>query len=47
MARVKSAASTGLRATLIGDVVGSRGAADRAAVHRALDNALADAVVDA
>lgn len=46
MARVKSAASTGLRATLIGDVVGSRGAADRAAVHRALDNALADAVVD-
>ncbi|BBY81707.1 RNA polymerase subunit sigma-70 [Mycolicibacterium pulveris] len=47
MTRLKPGASTGVRATLIGDVVGSRGVADRAAAHRALDSALAGAVTDA
>ncbi|WP_448428278.1 SatD family protein [Mycolicibacterium sp. XJ2546] len=36
-------ASADARATLIGDMVGSRRVADRAAAHRALNNALADA----
>lgn len=43
MPRLKGAASSGPRATLIGDVVGSRRAADRAATHRALNKALAGA----
>ncbi len=42
MARLKGNASSGSRATLIGDVVGSRRAADRAATHRALNDALAE-----
>jgi SatD family protein len=41
MARIKSGASA-VRAALIGDVVGSRRAADRAATHRALHQALGD-----
>ena len=40
MARRKQTASSGLRATLIGDVVGSRHASDRSATHRALNTAL-------
>ena len=40
MARMKSSASSSLRATLIGDVVGSRTVADRAGTHRALNKAL-------
>ena len=43
------AASSNLRATLIGDVVGSRTVADRAGAHRQLNHALrdvADAAVD-
>src|SRR5512139_989629 len=39
MLKVKPAASS-LRATLIGDVVGSRRVADRSAAHRALNHAL-------
>lgn len=42
MAGLKGDASSSPRATLIGDVVGSRRVADRAATHRALDKALAD-----
>lgn len=41
MVHVKLGASESLRATLIGDVVGSRQIADRAATHRALNRALA------
>ncbi|MGV0852298.1 SatD family protein [Mycolicibacterium phlei] len=40
MSSVKRAASSQVVATLIGDVVGSRRVADRAAVHRALNQAL-------
>ncbi|PEG43137.1 RNA polymerase subunit sigma-70 [Mycolicibacterium agri] len=40
MSRMKSSPS--LRATLIGDVVGSRTVADRAAAHRLLNDALSD-----
>ncbi|KUI41294.1 RNA polymerase subunit sigma-70 [Mycobacterium sp. IS-1590] len=47
MARLKQSASSGPRATLIGDVVGSRRVADRAATHRALNVALAEAVAGA
>lgn len=43
MAGLKDNASSAPRATLIGDVVGSRRAADRAATHRALSKALAEA----
>jgi hypothetical protein len=45
MADVKLFTSTSsrLRATVIGDVVGSRSAADRGALHRAITSALADA----
>src|ERR1700712_223622 len=45
MADVKLFTSTlsRLRATVIGDVVGSRSAADRGALHRAITSALADA----
>jgi hypothetical protein len=42
MARMKNSASSHLRATLIGDVVGSRTVADRAGAHRALNKALRD-----
>ncbi|HEV7851571.1 MAG TPA: SatD family protein [Mycobacterium sp.] len=42
MSRVKTAASSGVKATLIGDVVGSRSLADRAGVHRLLNRALRD-----
>ncbi|WP_006243739.1 SatD family protein [Mycolicibacterium tusciae] len=42
MSDIKSQASSGLRAALIGDVVGSRHVSDRAAVHAALNQALRD-----
>jgi hypothetical protein len=42
MVRMKSKASSAHRATLIGDVVGSRAVADRARVHRQLNRALQD-----
>ena len=42
MAGMKNSASSNLRATLIGDVVGSRTVADRAGTHRALNKALRD-----
>ncbi|HJT90476.1 MAG TPA: SatD family protein [Mycobacterium sp.] len=41
MSKVKSIASSASRATLIGDVVGSRRVSDRSAQHRALNRALA------
>jgi hypothetical protein len=40
MVKMKNRASSNLRATLIGDVVGSRTVADRAGTHRALNKAL-------
>jgi hypothetical protein len=49
MAEMKASASSAARATLIGDVVGSRTVADRANVHRVLNQALhdvADSAVD-
>lgn len=42
MSDIKQKASSGLRAALIGDVVGSRRVADRPAVHVALNDALRD-----
>jgi SatD family (SatD) len=42
MTGMKAGASSGVRATLIGDVVGSRRASDRTAAHQALNTALAD-----
>ena len=42
MTDVKPTASSGLRATLIGDVVGSRHVADRSAAHIATNRALRD-----
>jgi SatD family protein len=42
MARGKQFASSPPRATLIGDIVGSRRVADRSAAHRALNSALRD-----
>ena len=42
MARGKQSASSPPRATLIGDIVGSRRVADRGAAHRALNSALRD-----
>jgi hypothetical protein len=39
---MKAAASSSVKATLIGDVVGSRSLADRAGVHRLLNRALRD-----
>jgi len=42
MTGMKNIASSQLRATLIGDVVGSRTVADRAGTHRALNEALRD-----
>jgi hypothetical protein len=47
MVRIKSEASPVLRATLIGDVVGSRHVTDRAAAHRAVNRALRDVGADA
>ncbi|MFY9920795.1 MAG: SatD family protein [Mycobacterium sp.] len=47
MVEMKSSASSGNRATLIGDVVGSRTFADRAGAHRLLNHALAGVVDDA
>jgi hypothetical protein len=47
MAKMKAKATSGARATLIGDVVGSRRIADRSAQHRALNRALADIAADA
>lgn len=46
MPRVKATASSA-RATLIGDVVGSRHVADRTGQHRALNRALGDIAADA
>nr|WP_090340159.1 SatD family protein [Mycolicibacterium malmesburyense]CRL69128.1 hypothetical protein CPGR_01116 [Mycolicibacterium malmesburyense] len=43
MVDLKPIPSPSTRATLIGDVIGSRRVADRAATHRALNEALADA----
>lgn len=42
MSKIKNNASPKVRATLIGDVVGSRTLADRAGVHRLLNQALRD-----
>jgi hypothetical protein len=42
MSAMKNEASSRLKATLIGDVVGSRSLADRAGVHRLLNRALRD-----
>src|ERR1700710_2016353 len=42
MPKMKDKASSNLRATLIGDVVGSRTVADRARAHRLLNRALRD-----
>ncbi len=47
MTQMKPESSSGLRATLIGDVVGSRRVADRSATHRALNQALRDIAADA
>jgi SatD family (SatD) len=47
MVRIKSEASPVLRATLIGDIVGSRHVTDRAAAHRAVNRALRDTAADA
>jgi hypothetical protein len=47
MSAVKVTASSALRATLIGDVVGSRTVADRAGAHRLLNRALRDVAGDA
>ena len=47
MKQMKPAASTGLRATLIGDVVGSRTVADRAGAHHLLNQALREVAGDA
>jgi hypothetical protein len=47
MIRIKSEASPVLRATLIGDIVGSRHVTDRAAAHRAVNRALRDTAADA
>ncbi len=47
MKQMKLEASSELRATLIGDVVGSRTVADRAGAHRLLNKALRDVADDA
>lgn len=47
MSQMKTAASSRLRATLIGDVVGSRTVADRAGAHRMLNKALRDVADEA
>ena len=43
----KQSASSGRRAALIGDIVGSRRVADRRAAHRAMNRALRDVAADA
>jgi len=43
----KQSASSGRRAALIGDIVGSRRVADRSAAHRAMNRALRDVAADA
>lgn len=47
MSRLKSAASSSVRATLIGDVVGSRNVANRSAAHRRINRVLGDVGADA
>ena len=47
MTKMKADASSDVRATLIGDVVGSRTVADRAGAHRALNDALREIAKDA
>jgi hypothetical protein len=47
MTVMKAPASSGIRATLIGDVVGSRTVADRAGAHRLLNRALREVADDA
>ena len=47
MARGKQSASSPPRATLIGDIVGSRRVADRSAAHLALNSALRDVAASA
>ncbi len=47
MNRMKAEASSDRRATLIGDVVGSRTVADRAGAHRVLNSALRDVAHEA
>ncbi len=47
MRRSKQSASSARRATLIGDIVGSRRVADRSAAHRAMNRALRDVAADA
>ena len=47
MSGIKPAGSSGIRATLIGDVVGSRTVADRAGAHRLLNKALRGVAKDA
>lgn len=47
MSGLKRSPSPHARATLIGDVIGSRRVADRTATHRALNKALVDAAGDA
>ena len=47
MSRGKQSASSGRRAALIGDIVGSRRVADRSAAHRAMNRALRDVAADA
>src|SRR5882724_7940308 len=47
MALMKLKASSPIRATLIGDIVGSRRITDRRAQHRALNKALREIAVDA
>lgn len=47
MASIKPVPSSAPRATLIGDVVGSRRVTDRAGAHRAVNKALAAAATDA
>ena len=47
MIRGKQSASSPPRATLIGDIVGSRRVADRSAAHRALNSALRDVASNA
>jgi hypothetical protein len=47
MSDIQPTASSGLRATLIGDVVGSRRVADRSAAHRATNRALSNVAAGA
>ncbi len=47
MSKVKTNTSSNMRATLIGDVVGSRALADRSGVHRMVNRALREVADDA